>query len=91
MKKHCQNHLSEIAGMSMDELAIKVGDLHYQALMNFFFHLHKKLEADAENDYKGKRTLLAARLQNLSCSVFESAKRSESIWKLCKPFMDETI
>lgn len=89
-KPDCSRHSKQVAGISdMEQLAIAVGDLHYQSLMNFLAHLSKKLEADALKDHEGGREKLASALQYAGMGVFESALRMEKVYELCKPFMDK--
>jgi signal transduction histidine kinase len=85
---NCSTHAKEVAGISdMTKLAEMVGDLHYETLTDFLQQLSKKINTDAQNDNEGGREQLASALQYLGMSLFESALRSEQVWKICKPYM----
>lgn len=69
-------HKSEIDGYSLEDLAVQVGDLRYDSLMEFLFLLSKKLSEDSLSDQELNRKNLASHLMKSSDAVWESAEHS---------------
>lgn len=87
---NCANHKKELFGQTdMKHLANDIGSLHYETLTQLLYHLSKKIDQDAEVDYKAGREKLAAALQYAGMSLFESALRMEKVFKVCEPFMSK--
>lgn len=86
---NCSNHKKEILGQSdMKHLAEDMGNLHYESLAIFLFHLETKLRRDSQLD------LLCGR-KNLSIALANAAKNISLAWlyikkayEISKPFME---
>ena len=90
VKPNCIRHKKDVAGIAdMEALAEMIGNLHYNTLKNLLYCLSKKIDNDAQKDYKGGRVKLATALQYSSMSIFESSLRIEKAWLISKPFMTE--
>jgi hypothetical protein len=89
---NCSSHEKAVLGESdMKKLAAIVGNLHYETLTEFLYHLSQKINYDGEKDYESGREKLASALQYLSMSIFESSLRSNIVWQICKPYMKEDV
>jgi len=87
---NCSNHRKDVLGQNdMKHLAEDVGNLHYESLFQFLYHLSKKIEEDSIKDYQAERKKLASLLQYLGMSIYESSLRAEKVWKLVKPHMEK--
>ncbi len=71
---------------TLTELAGDIGDLRYDALVEFLTLLSAKLALDAEKDAARGRARLAAALQN-GAAELSAAAQIESAWRIAKPFM----
>lgn len=76
-------------GCSAEEAAVRIGDLRYDELEEFFCHLARKLAADSEADRAIGRTRLHQRLWALAWQLELVEDMLRSIWNLCKPYMKE--
>lgn len=81
-------HTTKIDGRDVSEIAEIIGDLRYDALRDFFHHLSVELEKDSESDLSRGRKKLAAKLENLSYTMREVSSDVDSVWNLCRPYME---
>lgn len=89
-KPDCSKHKKDFHGMEdMKEFAEQIGNMHYEALTQFLYHLSKKIDADSLKDYNSGRTKLGTALQYTGMSIFESSLRMEKVWQISKPFMED--
>lgn len=86
-KDDCSRHPKHLHGLTMEEAAKSIANLHYESLQKLLYHLSKELEADARKDYEAGKEKTAADLQYLQFSIFESCLRAEKLWQGVKPFM----
>ena len=87
---NCSKHKKEIAGITdMQELAIMIGDLHYESLSELLQYLSVKLEYDASKDTNGGRLHLAHHLEMCAWNIKLASQRAESAWRISKPYMAE--
>lgn len=84
----CEKHATEIPGYSLEELAIKLGDLRYDQLSDFLQLLATKLFSDAEADRQRARLYLFDSLNRAGSALLYSHRAVEYAWKLSKPHMD---
>lgn len=85
----CEKHkrFVEKYNGSLQELAIDIGDLHYEALSELLGSLKTKLNADGNKDYQGGRKKLALALYRTAEAIEEAEKQILEAWKISKPFM----
>jgi hypothetical protein len=72
----------------MQELAEKIGDLHYETLEEFLVHLSNKLSKDSIKDWQQKRYKLEKQLHTASLRIRSAAIRIGEAWKISKPYME---
>lgn len=89
-------HLVDVEGKSVKHLADLVGDLRYDALRDFLFHLGVKLEQDAAADKARGRKKLAAELAMAAVETKWASDSIQNAWAISQPFMpceheDQTI
>ena len=72
---------------SLDQLAIDVGDLRYDALEQFLNALAAKLKRDSAADAQRGRHQLAALLLRAAELTNDSAAEIDEAWRICKPHM----
>jgi hypothetical protein len=71
----------------LDELAVDVGNLRYDALGEFLQLLAAKLEADAVADEGRGRRRLAAALRDGAAGVAAAAESIHRAWRISAPHM----
>ncbi len=72
---------------TLDQLAVEVGDLRYDALAAFLHALAAKLDRDGRADAGRGRHKLAAALQAASVSIASATTDVELAWSICAPRM----
>lgn len=72
-------HETSIDG-SIENLAERIGNLRYDALSEFLFHLARKLEKDSAADLARGRPQLATRLDEAKTAI-------DAAWRISKPYM----
>ncbi|MBS1915684.1 MAG: hypothetical protein JST87_05365 [Bacteroidetes bacterium] len=88
MTPDCNKHKKEVAGVSdMKVLAEMIGDLHYEALSEFFEHLCDKITLDAAKDRANGRKKLADELDDAAAELLFASVAIEQAWNISKPFM----
>lgn len=73
------------------DLAEQVGNLRYDALVEFFGYLSAKMERDAEADLGRGRSKLALCLSNTSIYLDKAKRSIDAAWKICEPHMKEEL
>jgi len=71
------------------DLADQVGNLKYDALVEFLGCLSNKLAQDAQADLARGRPLLSKALFNAAINVYRTQKDIADAWKISEPFMKE--
>ncbi len=86
---NCKKHIKVIEKYdgSLKELAIELGDLHYEVLADFLFDLANKIKKDSLKDRKAGRTKLAIELADASFNILQASWDIDDAWKISKPFM----
>jgi hypothetical protein len=79
-------HKTQILGFALDELAVKIGDLRYDALAEFLKKLAQKIEADAQKDGSRGRVKLATSLHNTAHGLAECSQQIKQAWVICEPY-----
>lgn len=79
-------HETQIPGFAIDELAVKIGDLRYDALAEFLQKLAQKIEADAQKDGGRGRVKLATCLYNTAQGLTDCSQYIEKAWVICEPY-----
>ena len=72
---------------SVEDLAEALGDLKYDALVEFLKLLATKIEKDGDKDKSRGRVKLAKHLHDSSRNLNESAESIEKAWVICEPYM----
>lgn len=86
------DHQITITGFdSMEDLATAIGNLRYDPLHDFLYHLHDKLSADAKADAERMRTKLSASLYAASLDTGQAAKHIKEAWRHSEPHMRNDI
>lgn len=80
-------HETQIPGHNLAELAIKIGDLRYDALADFLQALANKIESDAQKDAARGRVKLASNLYKTAQGLTECSQHIERAWLICEPHM----
>jgi len=85
----CEKHKRVIEKYdgSLQQLAIDIGDLHYEALSLLLQEFTIKLNADGNKDLDGGRKKLAMALYRAAEAIEEAEKHISEAWKISKPFM----
>jgi len=85
---NCSNHKKDVLGQTdMKHLADDIGNLHYESLANFLFHLEQKLKKDAALDLLGGRKKLSLSLSSASRKISMAWLHIKQAWEISKPFM----
>ena len=82
-------HPIEIEGYDLAELAQKIGNLRYDALVVFLDVLSKDLHRQSDADRKRGRYKLANALYDASGDIWGAVSDLEVAWKICEPFMKD--
>jgi hypothetical protein len=72
---------------TLEELAVDVGDLRYDALAAFLGSLAAKLRTDAEGDEGRRRLRLAAALRAAASGVETASAEVEKAWAISSRHM----
>lgn len=80
-------HETQIPHYELRELAIKIGDLRYDALADFLAALAHKIEQDAQKDEARRRIKLASNLYHTAQGLTECSQHIERAWVICEPHM----
>jgi hypothetical protein len=72
---------------TLDQLAVELGDLRYDALVEFLRSLGNKLESDGNADAGRGRSKLAGALHGAATAVKEAASEIERAWSISAPHM----
>lgn len=84
----CSRHKKEVAGISdMKQLAVEIGDLHYEALAELLSNLKDKLLLDAAHDNAAGRSKIAIFLHAAANNIDFAHMHIETAWMISKPFM----
>ena len=86
----CTDHLKEIPGYTLKELAEKIGDLHYESLIEFTDELINKIANDGILDGKAGRKKLSMELLLVGFKLREAQIPMKEALKICKPYMEKT-
>lgn len=84
----CEKHALGIPGYSLEELAIKLGDLRYDRLDMFLQLLSDKLLDDAAADAERDRPKLCYQLYKAGAKVAWAGYHISNAWYYSKPHMD---
>lgn len=83
-------HQTQINGFeSLEVLAEQIGNLRYDALIEFMTGLEKKLMRDSLADNERGRPMLSMHLHRARYSIGEARVEMERAWKICEPYMRE--
>jgi hypothetical protein len=84
-------HKSTVKGYagSLEELAIEIGDLKYDALKEFLAHLQTKFDEDSDADFNRGRERLAEALYNTARGIEHAGDQIAEAWKISEPFMKD--
>lgn len=83
-------HQTQIDGFeSLEALAEQIGNLRYDALIEFMAELEKKLMRDSLADNQRGRPKLSAHLHRSRYFIGEARVEMERAWKICEPYMRE--
>jgi hypothetical protein len=85
---NCSKHKTEIEGYTLQELAIKLGDLRYDHLSIFLALLSEKIEFDSVKDQQRQRYKLAGQLHLAHARIQVASHAISDAWDVCKPHMD---
>jgi hypothetical protein len=87
----CEKHKRNVEGFdgSLEDLAEKLGDLHYEALAEFLDYFSKKIERDAQADEDRGRMKLSGSLLMASDELMHAQIYINNAWKISKPYMDK--
>ena len=78
-------HATIIPGFhSMEELADRVENLRYDALLEFVEALRAALTRRANEDARSERPRLAAALRRTSESLVPTSHHLEEVWRICR-------
>ncbi|MBX2876691.1 MAG: hypothetical protein KTR30_31535 [Saprospiraceae bacterium] len=82
-------HRSTLANYDkgLQQLAEELGDLRYDALVDFLQYLHEKLAKDSKADEERGRAKLAKCLALASNNIGHSAKEIQKAWIISEPYM----
>lgn len=72
---------------SLEELAIDIGNLRYDALEQFFMYLHEKISSDAFKDNARGREQLANLLWGISDALLDVESDARRAWEICKEYV----
>lgn len=88
MKKEYK-HTETVKGIDLDnkELAIRVGDLYYDSLVEFLEALSEKLNEDAIADKNRGREKLSNSLFKASEDIKKASESIETSWDICEPYV----
>ena len=88
--KTCQKHPRTVEGYegTLESLALKISDLHYESLTEFLTHLSKKVKADSQKDKMAGKERLGYNLDYLSTNILWAASCSKEAAEICKPYME---
>jgi hypothetical protein len=70
----------------LERLAVDIGNLRYDALVDFLERLSGKLAEDATADRKRERIKLSGHLGDASTRLLKTSQDIKAAWKLCAPF-----
>jgi len=71
----------------LKELAQEIGNLQYDKLAEFLYHLESDLEKQSENDARKGRVQLSNTLREVHLNIQLAIKPLEKAWRICKPYM----
>lgn len=74
---------------SMEELAVDLANLRYDALANLLRGVAKKLNEDGVKDWNAGRTQLGMSLFAMGNWLIDGAKAVDHLWKICEPHMKD--
>lgn len=84
-------HATEISyDGGLEQLAIDLGNLRYDALQHFLLDLAHKIRHDGADDAAKGRVLLAKHLNKSADKLLEVAATVGASWTLCKPHTKTT-
>lgn len=88
MKKKYK-HTQTVKGIDLDnkELAIKVGDLYYDSLVEFLEALSEKLNEDGIADKNRGREKLSDSLFQASKDIKKASESIDTAWDICEPYV----
>ncbi len=72
---------------SLEDLAIAIGSMRYDKVVDFLGYLAKYAEFEAEKDLAAGKVKLPAELFLASKLLFQAQIIYESAWKISKPYM----
>lgn len=90
MKKEYK-HTKTVKGIELDnkELAIRVGDLYYDSLVEFLEALSEKLNEDGIADKNRGRKKLSNSLFQASKDIKKASESINTAWDICEPYVKE--
>ncbi len=72
---------------SLEDLAIDIGNLKYDALAKFLKLLSYKIEVDSIKDGERNRVKLAKQLHDASLKIREASHNIDIAWKISEKYM----
>jgi hypothetical protein len=84
-------HPKKIEGIEFDALAKQLGNLSYDALATFLFHLSDELYLQYRADMAKNRDKLANTLLEAVKNIEAARYNIEAAWKICDPYMEKAL
>lgn len=73
--------------MTVEQLAVALGDLRYDSLADFLAALGQKIQQDGEQDASRNRHKLAEQLKLASQQLTQSAQHIQEVWEISCPYL----
>lgn len=84
------HHPTKVQGfISMEELAITMANLRYDALAEFLGCLSDTLSEEADKDEDEDRINLSSELRDTADLIDTASVSMEQAWEICEPHIDE--
>jgi len=84
-------HPKQLDGVDLKELAQKLGNLTYDSLGHFLYHLAVDIERQGSGDALRGREKLASELFSAGEALHKARVDIEKAWDICEPFMKDDI
>ena len=82
-------HPTDIDGRPVEEIARKVADLRYDALVEFLIALAVAIELDARKDDREGRTKLGRHMFQVAQDTKDAAENASFLWEFARKYMSE--
>ena len=83
-----KKHFTTVNGWqsSLKNLAVKIIDMRYDKVLNFFEYLAQKFKLDSENDTKNNKPQLSKLLLEISEDLEAIIQKLKVVWQICKNY-----